>query len=272
MSFAPSQPRSGGRWRRSLFADRAVRAAVLFWIFSYFILTVRWLLAGPDPLDLASPKRAVSALLCSAAFLAMANYSRRWEHRPRRWLGGVLLAAVASACIITLARVLLSRGLGAADPAPLADEVRAVLLWVGYFLAALLAWGLLSRSPPASEATTTPAANAGATDEFWVQRRGLSVRVDIGQIDHVQAEGNYVRLHFDGTSGLMRASLYQAEQRLACAGFIRLHRSVLCRRTLIKAVRRTPTGTMHAVLADGRELPIGRRYAPQLRPLETRSS
>jgi len=269
MALIVAEWRSGGysQLARRVLSDRAIRAALLFWAFSYVILTVRWLLASEAPGDLASAKRAISTLVGAVAFRAFICFFPEPRHRLRRWVAGALIVAALSACTMVAVRYLVGQILEGANSSPLADEVRLVILWDGYFLAALLAWALASLASSASPAAAVagPALAVPPSPEFWVQRQGLSVRVPIERLDLVQAEGNYVRLHFEGSSGLMRGSLGQIEDGLDRSEFARIHRSLICRRSLIAAVRRTRTGAVTAILADGRELPVGRRYLDRVR-------
>lgn len=105
--------------------------------------------------------------------------------------------------------------------------------------------------------------------DLWVQRRGEAVRIDLGRVDRVEAEGEYVRLIVDGTSYLHRAALSAILARLDDAHFIRIHRSCVVKRSTIKVVRRQVTGSYQLVLSDGSILPVGRTYRRAIRSLVT---
>jgi two-component system response regulator AlgR len=111
-----------------------------------------------------------------------------------------------------------------------------------------------------------PVQDAG---DLWVQRRGEAVRIDLGRVERVQAEGEYVRLMVDGTNYLHRAALSAILARLDEARFIRVHRSCVVQRNSIKAVRRQVTGSYQVVLTDGSVLPVGRTYRRLVRALVT---
>jgi DNA-binding LytR/AlgR family response regulator len=49
--------------------------------------------------------------------------------------------------------------------------------------------------------------------------------------------------------------------------FIRVHRSALVRRSEIAALRRRTSGAIALALVDGTEIPVGRRYAAEVRTL-----
>ena len=97
-------------------------------------------------------------------------------------------------------------------------------------------------------------------EELWIERGRQRVRVPIEQMDWLEAEGNYVRIHAGETAGMMRMTLARAEESLGAHGFIRVHRSVLCRRDAIAAVSRSGTGALRARLVNGEEVPVGRNY------------
>jgi hypothetical protein len=89
-----------------------------------------------------------------------------------------------------------------------------------------------------------------------------------GQIDWVAAAGNYVELHSGPRTILHRASLAATAAELDRHGFVRIHRSILVRRSAIGRIRR-----VDLLLKDGTSLKIGSKYrsslvdaAPDFRP------
>jgi DNA-binding LytR/AlgR family response regulator len=107
-------------------------------------------------------------------------------------------------------------------------------------------------------------------DAFWVHRHRELLRVGADEVDWIEAEGDYARIHAPHFSGLVRTTLTSLEARLVPAGFVRVHRSALCRRDAIVSVRRKATGAMVAQLANGDEVPVGRSYAASLKGLTRR--
>jgi hypothetical protein len=81
-------------------------------------------------------------------------------------------------------------------------------------------------------------------------------------IDWVSAADNYVELHIAGRVTMRRMTLAEAEQALAGRGFVRIHRRYLVNRGRIAAVR--GNGEKVVRLADGAELPVGKRFATNL--------
>jgi two-component system LytT family response regulator len=60
-----------------------------------------------------------------------------------------------------------------------------------------------------------------------VKKRGRVLVLRPDEIDHVEAFGDYVRLHVGKDVHLLRATLSDTERRLGPAGFVRIHRSRL---------------------------------------------
>ena len=81
-------------------------------------------------------------------------------------------------------------------------------------------------------------------------------------IDFVAAADNYVELHSGGRVTMRRMTLAEAERALVGLGFVRIHRRYLVNGSRIAAVR--GNGEKMVRLDDGSELPVGRRFAPNL--------
>ncbi len=101
--------------------------------------------------------------------------------------------------------------------------------------------------------------------ELWVSERDARVRIPIQKIERIEAYGDYVRLRVGERERLLRARLADIEGRLDPRIFVRIHRSQIVRRDLIVALRRKPTGRIHAILADGTEHPVSRGQLGMLR-------
>ena len=107
-------------------------------------------------------------------------------------------------------------------------------------------------------------------EEFWVPHRSEVIRVAATDIDRIEAERDYMRLHVGARSFLLHQTISVLEQRLDPALFIRLHRSTILRRDRIAKLRHDGLGTWYAVLADGGETRIGRSYLAHARGLAGR--
>ncbi|MGZ5404776.1 MAG: LytR/AlgR family response regulator transcription factor [Nocardioides sp.] len=100
-----------------------------------------------------------------------------------------------------------------------------------------------------------------------VERGGVTRFVDRSDITHVEAQGDYARLHTADGSHLVRTPLSSLAEQWAPAGFVRIHRSVLVSLSHVQELR-TERGRC-TVLVGGRELPVARRHTRELRELLT---
>lgn len=110
----------------------------------------------------------------------------------------------------------------------------------------------------------------GENKSLWVQCRGETVRVDLDRVDHVAAEGEYVRLFVGDTSYLHRESVTALMSRLDPRRFVRIHRSHVINRERIVSVKRRATGSYQLVTDRGRVLPVGRNYRAIVRGMIAR--
>lgn len=104
-------------------------------------------------------------------------------------------------------------------------------------------------------------------DEFWVPHRGEIVRVAAADIEHVEAERDYMRLHCGGRSYLIHETISALEARLDPRRFVRIHRSAIVRRDQIARLAHDRNGGWRVALNNGAELPVGRSYAANVRAL-----
>jgi DNA-binding LytR/AlgR family response regulator len=105
----------------------------------------------------------------------------------------------------------------------------------------------------------------GYAREIWVNDRRGRVRVPVDQVIWFEAEREYVRIHGPERSYLVRRALRELTDRLDPDQFLRLHRSALVNRAKIERVVRRPSGGLAAVLANGVEVPVGRKYQNAVR-------
>ena len=100
---------------------------------------------------------------------------------------------------------------------------------------------------------------------MWVSQRGDLVRVDLAAVQRVEAERDYVRVHVEGRSHLLRETMEQIATRLPTRLFQRIHRSTIVRRDLVICLHHEGGGVWSVVLADGVTLRIGRSYLDGVR-------
>ena len=111
--------------------------------------------------------------------------------------------------------------------------------------------------------------------EFWVPHRSELLRIDAGQVERIDAERDYVRLHVgqsdgDGRSYLLLQTIAGLEAKLDPEQFIRIHRSTILRRDQIRGLRHEGLGVWSAELASGEALRIGRTYLRKVKAMAGR--
>jgi DNA-binding LytR/AlgR family response regulator len=102
-------------------------------------------------------------------------------------------------------------------------------------------------------------------DHIPVELGGVTRFVAVDDITHVEAQGDYARLHTDKGSHLVRIPLSTLEERWRSRGFVRIHRRHLVALRHIAELR-LDAGTV-SVLVGGEELQVSRRHARELRDL-----
>lgn len=135
----------------------------------------------------------------------------------------------------------------------------------------------IARAQQQSEGTTGEIDAARPTDdmgdageyasEFWVSHRSELIRVAALDIERIEAERDYMRLHTGGRSYLLHQTISTLEQRLDPQRFQRIHRSHIVRRDLITGLRHEGGGVWHALLQDGESMRIGRKYLADVKKL-----
>lgn len=99
-----------------------------------------------------------------------------------------------------------------------------------------------------------------------------SVFVRTEEIDWIEAERNYIRLHAGGRTHLLRENLSRIESALDPAAFCRIHRSTIVNVDRIQAVESLFGGEYLVVLHDGTRLTSGRSYRRNLHALMGKES
>jgi DNA-binding LytR/AlgR family response regulator len=113
-------------------------------------------------------------------------------------------------------------------------------------------------------AAVVPEAPAGGPDETLAVELGGTTRfVARSEVLHVEAAGDYARLHTASGSHLVRTPLSALEERWTVAGFVRVHRSHLVALAHVEQLRTEPGRTV--VVVGGTELVVSRRHTRELK-------
>ena len=99
-----------------------------------------------------------------------------------------------------------------------------------------------------------------------------SVFIRTEEIDWIEAERNYIRLHVRGRAHLLRENLGRIESALDPAKFCRIHRSTIVNIDRIQAVEALFRGEYLVLLHDGTKLTSGRSYRRNLHELMGKES
>ncbi len=87
------------------------------------------------------------------------------------------------------------------------------------------------------------------------------------EIDWIEAEGYYARLHVGGKSHLLRETLNNLEAQLDQNLFMRIHRSTIVNLERIRELQTQSHGECIVVLNDGTHLKLSRSYRDRLQTL-----
>jgi two-component system LytT family response regulator len=99
---------------------------------------------------------------------------------------------------------------------------------------------------------------------FPVRERGRVAFVKAEEIDWIESDGNYARLHLAGQTHLLRETLSSLECALAEYGFARIHRHTLVNLERVKAFVPLFNGQFEVLLRSGRTLTLSRFYRERL--------
>jgi len=110
-------------------------------------------------------------------------------------------------------------------------------------------------------------ASRGYAPRLVARRGGKHYFVRTSELDWLEAEGNYLRLHSSGASHLVRLTMKEAEARLDPAAFVRIHRSIIVAIDRIAAIESGDTGEYVVTTTDGTRLQASRSYNARVRGL-----
>ncbi len=101
-------------------------------------------------------------------------------------------------------------------------------------------------------------------DRLAIRDGGRVVFLQPDEIDWIEAEGNYVRLHVGKESHLLRQTLSSTQARLASMKFLRVSRSTIVNLERVKKWEPLFHGDSVVILRDGTRLTVSRAYRETL--------
>ena len=90
------------------------------------------------------------------------------------------------------------------------------------------------------------------------------VLLKVSDIDWIEADGNYAKLHVGKKAHLLREKMHDLESQLDPQRFVRIHRSIIVNLDRIKELHPHFNGDYVVVLEDGRQLKLSRSRREQL--------
>jgi two-component system LytT family response regulator len=91
-----------------------------------------------------------------------------------------------------------------------------------------------------------------------------TVRLPVASIEWVDAAGDYMCVHAEGRTHVVRATMKQFEERLDPADFQRIHRSTIVNIRRIRKLKPHTNGEYFLTLEGGHELKLSRSYRDRL--------
>ena len=117
----------------------------------------------------------------------------------------------------------------------------------------------IARHPDGAGSASTP------VNRIIVRERDRVLLIDVGDVDWIGADGDYVRIHASGRSHLIRDTMAAMENRLDRGAFVRIHRSTIVNTSRIRELRPYSSREYAVILRDGTRLRLSRRYRERLR-------
>ncbi len=125
---------------------------------------------------------------------------------------------------------------------------------------------------PESAAAAAGAADARRYAKMLPIRSGReTIRLDVTTIDWIDAAGDYMCLHADGQTHVLRATMKELEDMLDPQVFQRVHRSTIVNLARVRSLRPHLNGECFLKLQSGQELKLSRSFRDKVEMLLDRS-
>lgn len=93
-----------------------------------------------------------------------------------------------------------------------------------------------------------------------IKREGSVTFVRVDEVDWIEADGDYVRIHAGKATHVIRETITEVLAKLPQARFVRVHRSIVVNTERIREVQPWFKGDYVLILNDGTKLRSGRTY------------
>jgi two-component system LytT family response regulator len=101
-------------------------------------------------------------------------------------------------------------------------------------------------------------------ERLVIKSAGRIYFLETGEIDWIEAEGNYVSVHSGKKSHLLRETISSLETQLDPKKFVRIHRSSIVRLDRIQELQPWFHGEYRIILHDGTQLMLSRNHRDKL--------
>jgi hypothetical protein len=118
--------------------------------------------------------------------------------------------------------------------------------------------------PEAAAGAPAPAAPPARPERFLVRKLRKEFLIAAGDIEWLQAQGNYLGLHVNGHDYLLRSTLGDFLEQLDPARFARVHRSYAVNLDRVAEIEPLDGGDARLRMKDGGQVPCSRRYRDAL--------
>src|SRR5882724_13519128 len=95
---------------------------------------------------------------------------------------------------------------------------------------------------------------------LMVKKNGRFLLIETANIDWIEAQGNYVRVHSGQTEHLLRRRIGHLESSLDPQVFLRVNRSAIVNIDRVRELQPLSHGDFHIVLDHGLEFTLSRNY------------
>ncbi len=143
----------------------------------------------------------------------------------------------------------------------LADGSAAIADVRGDVLGGAIGSGLATANAIANaNASAVPGANGHFASRILVKLDGRMFFVKTTEIDWIEADRNYVRLHVGNTAHTIRERIGHLEETLDPRVFARIHRSTIVNLNRVREMQQWFSGDYVVILEDGTRLRLSRHY------------
>jgi hypothetical protein len=132
-----------------------------------------------------------------------------------------------------------------------------------YHALVMLAWSFGYLSLSRFQNAASPESRV---DRLLARDGRKSTLLGVDEIDWIEADGDYVRLHAAGKNHLIRERMVRLEGTLP-PGYVRIHRSAIVNVARIREMILQPNREYTVILRDGTKLKASRTYSDRLRAM-----